>query len=161
MFQPINIIKISMVIAAGIILQIILITADTDNTPEKVTLAFTKAYFSQDKATMDEQVCSELTENTDVVGEYIQRIEKEAKDTGFKLYSKSMVYHVKAHVTSIDDSEAQVKITGKKRHSINPVYTLVAIIFQIGEVDHFDEIIDLINEEGRWKVCGNPFSLIR
>ena len=161
MFQPINIIKISMVIALGIVLQIIFIIVDTDNTPEKVSLTFTKAYFSQDKTAMDEQICSELTEDADVVDEYIQRIEKEAKDTGFKLYSKSMIYHVKTHATSIDDSEAQVKITGKKRHSINPIYTLVAIIFQIGEVDHFDETIDLINEEGRWKVCGNPFSLIQ
>ncbi|MBW1985295.1 MAG: hypothetical protein JRI53_11305, partial [Deltaproteobacteria bacterium] len=66
MFQPINIIKISMVIALGIILQIIFITADTDNSPEKVTLSFTKAYFSQDKAAMDEQICSELTEDADV-----------------------------------------------------------------------------------------------
>lgn len=161
MLQPIKMIKISLVIAIGIILQIILITADDINSPEKVALAFTKAYFSLDKAAMAEQICSELKEDTDIVDQYIQRIEKEAKDTGFKLYANSLIYHSKTHVTSLNDSEAQVMISGKKRHSINPIYTLVAIIFGIGEVDHFDEAIDLINENGQWKVCGNPFSLTR
>jgi hypothetical protein len=157
MLQPIKIIKISMVIAIGIILQILLITADDHNTPGKVTRAFTKAYFTLDKATMDENICKEQTEN-DVVDQHIQRIEKEAKDTGFNLYKKSMIYNVQTHVT-INGSEAQVKIAGNKRHSINPVYTLVTIIFQIGEVYHFEETINLINEEGQWKVCGNAFSL--
>ena len=160
MFQPVNIIKISIVVVIGIILQVLFITAEDHNTPEKVALTFTKAYFSLDKAAMDELICSELTEDEDAVDQYIQRIEKEAKDSGFKLYSKSLIYHVTSHVTSIDDSEAQVKITGKRRHSINPVYTLVAIIFQIGEVYYLDETVDLINEDGQWKVCGNPFSLI-
>jgi hypothetical protein len=160
MFQPVNIIKISIVIALGIILQVLFIAAEDTNTPEKVSLAFTKAYYSLDKDVLDELVCSELAEEGETVDQYIQRVEKEANDTGFKLYSKSLIYHVTAHITRIDDSEAQVKITGKRRHSVNPVYTLVAIIFQIGEVYYIDETIDLINEEGRWKVCGSPFSLI-
>ena len=157
MLQPIKIIKISMVIAVGIILQILLITADDDNTPGKVTRSFTKAYFTLDKATMDKNICKEQIEN-DIVDQYIQRIEKEAKDTGFNLYKKSMIYKVQTHVT-INGSEAHVKISGKKRHSINPIYTLVAIIFQIGEVYDFEETINLINEKGQWKVCGNAFSL--
>lgn len=161
MFQPMNMIKISIVVAIGILLQILLIVADDTNTPEKAALAFTKAYFSLNASDMNKQLCKELTEDTNVVDQFIQRVEKETKDTGFKLYEKSIVYHVHTHVMSINDSEAQVKISGKKRHSINPVYTLVAIIFQIGEAYPFEETIDLVNEEGQWKVCGNVFSLTR
>jgi len=159
MLQPIKIIKISMVIAIGIILQILLIAADDTNSPEKIAYAFTKAYFSLDKTALMKHTCNELAEGTDVVDQYIQRIEKESKDTGLKLYTKSLIYHVKTHVISVSDSEAQVRISGKKRYSINPIYTVVAIVFGIGEVHHFDETIHLINEDGQWKVCGNPFSL--
>lgn len=159
MFQPINMIKISIVLAIGILLQILLIIADDTNTPEKAALAFTKAYYSLNACEMNKQLCKELTEDTDVVNQYIQRVEKETQDTGFKLYEKSLIYHFKTHVTHINDSEAQVKISGKRRHSINPIYTLVAIIFQIGDAYHFEETIDLLNEDGQWKVCGNAFSL--
>jgi len=159
MLQPVKIIKISMVIALGIILQIILIIADNGNSPDKVALAFTKAYFSLDKKGMAENICSELTKETDVIDQYIQRVEKESKDTGFKLYAKSLIYHTKTHFISVNDTQARVEISGERRYSINPVYTFVAMMFMMGDTYHFDETIDLVNENGQWKVCGNPFSL--
>ncbi len=159
MFQPSKLIKISMVIVIGIILQILLITTDDMNSPDRVTQLFAKSYFSLDKAGMTKHLCSTLTEDNNVVDQYIQSIEKEAKDTGFKLYARSIIYHVKTHIISLNDSEARVSISGKQRHSLNPLYTMVAIIFGLGEVYPFEETIDLINENGLWKVCGNPFPL--
>lgn len=152
-----NIIKIAIVIAIGILLQVLLIIADDHNTPENAAMEFTKAYFALDQDTMNETLCSELTQETDAVGQYVRRIEKESENTGFNLYSKSLIYNIHMDINPINDSEARVKISGKKRYSLNPVFTLVAIIFQIGEVDHFEKEIDLINENGQWKVCGNPF----
>jgi len=72
---------------------------------------------------------------------------------------KHKLYDIETETLSKKDNEAQVRITGKIRRSINPVYTIVAKLFDIGETHEVDEIINVIKEDGKWKVCGSLFSL--
>jgi len=84
----------------------------------------------------------------------------QARDRGFdKIYLKSKLYYVMTHTTYLGDSEATVSISAKKRTAINPVFALITKLFHIGETHPFDEIIEIVKEDGRWKVCGSPLSL--
>lgn len=153
-------IKFLIVLALGVLVQLALIPLDNDNVPRKVALEFTKAYHALDTSAMAENLCGELKDEN-AIEQYIQYKKEESEKTGFDLYKKSVVYHMKTDVSRISDSEAQVKVSGKKRYSINPIYTVVAVVFRLGEVHHFDETLYLITEDAQWKVCGDPFSLTR
>jgi hypothetical protein len=58
-----------------------------------------------------------------------------------------------------DENSATVRITGERLRSINPVYAIVGRLFFLIESHEIDETLTLVKEEGRWKVCGKPFSL--
>ena len=72
---------------------------------------------------------------------------------------KNRLYHIQTQTISKKENEAQIRITGKIRVSINPVYAIVANLFNIGATHEVDDIINVIKEDGKWKVCGNLFSL--
>ena len=72
---------------------------------------------------------------------------------------KNELYHIETEVLSQTDSDAKVRITGKRRVAINPVYSAVAKAFDIGGIYDVDETIHVIKEDGKWKVCGDLFSL--
>lgn len=145
----------------GILLQGILIGADSAETPWKVAVKFTKSYFQVDPS-MAELLCKRMTdaEEGNPVEKYTQLVNKEAENRGFHLnYMKHILYNIETHTHLIDDTTAEVKITGKRRACINPVFALVAKFFLIGKTYDVNERITVIKEDERWKVCGNPFSL--
>jgi hypothetical protein len=151
-----KIITIALTILLGIILQVIFVFADCKNTPNRVAVEFAKAYFKLDPS-MSELICEDqkIVDDVDVVDQYINLAAKEAKNQGFNInFLKSKLYHIETHTRFIGDNEAQVELTGKRRVSINPVYTYVARIFCIGETHEVDETIKLVKEDGKWKVCG-------
>ena len=148
-----------LVIFFGIILQLLLGMADTRSTPGKTAVEFTKAYFSLD-ASMSEYICNELMEEENIVDKYINQVAQEAQDLGFKLnYMRSMLYHIKTDIISEDESEAKIRITFERKRLINPVYTIIGKLFFLGETYEVDETLDIIKEDGRWKICGRAFSL--
>ena len=148
-----------LVIFFGIILQLLLGMADTRSTPGKTAVEFTKAYFSLD-ASMSEYICNELMEEENIVDKYINQVAQEAQDLGFKLnYMRSMLYHIKTDIISEDESEAKIRITFERKRLINPVYTVIGKLFFLGETYEVDETLDIIKEDGRWKICGRAFSL--
>jgi len=147
-----------LVIFFGIILQLLLVMADTRSTPGKTAVEFTKAYFSLD-ASMSEYLCKELMEE-DVVDKHIKQVAQDAQVLGFKLnYMRSMLYHVKTDIISEDDSEAKIRITCERKRMINPIFTIIGKLFFIGETYEVDETLNIIKEDGKWKVCGRAFSL--
>jgi hypothetical protein len=149
------------VVFMGAVLQLILVWADCGDTPSKVALKFAKAYYRLDPS-MSELLCRETMDTSEgnVVQKFIQRASKEAADRGFgQNYMKHILYNIETHTHRIDDGTAEVKITGKRRRSINPVYALIAKFFLIGETYKVNETITVVKEEGSWKVCGNPLSL--
>jgi len=69
------------------------------------------------------------------------------------------LYHIETEIITQNDTEAQIRITGKRRVAINPAYPIVTKVFDIGGTYDVDETIDVKKEEDKWKVCGDLFSL--
>lgn len=152
---------IILVLVCGFILQVLLSFADTRDTPNKAVVEFSKAYFKLDKS-MAKRICNKrlASEDVDVVDQYLHLKAIEAKEKGFGInFMKNKLYHIETETITKKDTEAQIRITGKIRVSINPVYLIVAKLFNIGATHEVDEIINVIKENSKWKVCGNPFSL--
>ena len=152
---------IVLVLVCGFILQVLLVFADTRDTPNKAVVEFSKAYFKLDKSMM-ERICEErlASDEMDVVDQYIYLAGQEAKERGFEInFMKNELYHIETEILSQNDADANVKITGKRRVAINPVYPVVAKVFDIGATYDVDETIHVIKEDGKWKVCGDLFSL--
>ncbi len=152
---------IALALLLWFILQGLFIILDSKDTPTQTVVKFTKAYFDLDRG-MSEYLCSQFTskEDVDVVDEYLHRMADEARSQGFSLdYMRSMLYSIHTDLISQNDSEARVRITATRKRNINLVYTIVAKLFFIGETYEVDEVVDVIKEDGKWKVCGKVFSL--
>ena len=152
---------IVLVLVCGFILQVLLVFADTRDTPNQAVVQFSKAYFKLDKSMM-ERICKErlASEEVDAVDQYIYQAGQEAKARGFEIdFMKNELYHIETEIISKNETDAKVRITGKRRVAINPVYPVVAKVFDIGRTYDVDETIHVVKEDGKWKVCGDLFSL--
>lgn len=153
---------IGVAILIGVVLQGLLIMADLKPTPGKAAVEFAKAFYRIDPA-MSSLLCNKNLEMVEgrVVETYIQGVTQEARDRGFGLNNmKYTLYHIETHTRLIDDTTAEVNLTATRKVSINPLYALVAKFFLIGETYQVNERMTLVKEDGRWKVCGNPFSFL-
>lgn len=149
------------VLCLALVVQVVAIFADTRDTPVKAAVGFAKAYFNVDPA-MANYLCNEFIEQEDqnLVQDYIDQVADEARQSGFEPnYMRMRLFAVHTEVLSESESEAEVRITATARRNINPVFTIIAKLFYIGESHPVDETLSLIKEEGRWKVCGGAFSL--
>ena len=152
---------IILVLIIGFLLQLLFSVADAVDSPSKAVVQFSKAYFNLDTS-IAERICKErlTSEDIDVIDQYIYLAGKEAEDRGFGInFMKNKLYHIETETISKKENEAQIRITGKIRVSINSVYPIVAKLFDIGATHEVDEIINVIKEDGKWKVCGSLFSL--
>lgn len=149
------------VLVVALVLQLFLGYLDTRDTAAKAAVNFTKAYFQLDES-MADYLCSELTaeEDVDLVKTYIEHVADEARMVGFDLnYMRKKLFSVHTEIITQSESEAEVHITAQGKRNINPVFTLIAKLFFIGETYHIDETLKMIKEDGRWKVCGKAFLL--
>ena len=148
-------ITIGLVILLGLLLQVVFCFADNIDTHHKAAVDFARAYFGLDGSAMSERLCDErrVVEGVNVVDKYIYLATKEAKDRGFGLfYVKDKLYKVKTNTISKDDVSAIVKLTCYKKPQLKSFFT--------GEsYKKVDEIINLVKEDNKWKVCGKVFSL--
>jgi hypothetical protein len=134
---------------------------DAKDSPNKAVVEFSKSYFMLDKS-MAKRICKKqlASDDTDVVGNYLYSISKTARERGFDInFLKNKLYDIETETISKNDTEANIRITGKIKVAINSVYPVVAKIFNIGSTHEVDEIIHVIKEDGKWKVCGKLFSL--
>jgi len=135
--------------------------ADAKDSPNKAVVEFSKSYFMIDKS-MAKRICKKqlASEDTDVVDNYLYSAAKTARERGFDInFLKKKLYHIQTETISKNDTDANIRITGKIRVAINSVYPVVARLFDIGSTHEVDEIIHVIKEDGKWKVCGKLFSL--
>lgn len=149
------------VLIVALIVQISLGFLDSRQTPAKTAVAFSEAYFSLDPA-MTKYLCDEYTadEETDVVGDYIKQVTDEARVVGFDAnYMRFRLFSVHAEIINQSEDKAEVRVTAVKKRNINPVFTVIAKLFQIGETTTVDETLKLVKEGGRWKVCGRAYDL--
>ena len=161
MMKGSKVLVITMVIVLGILVQLVLCVADTKDTPGRAVVDFTKAYFSLDKS-MADRICDNkrIVDDVDVVEEYLYSVAQEAGARGFRLsYMKNCLKHVFTETISRDSTTAVVRITCERKRMINPVFTIIGKLFFIGETYEVDETLNIIKEDGKWKVCGRAFSL--
>jgi len=154
--------KIAAVIFLAFILQIVLVTADHHESPAKAAVEFSKAYFKLNNS-MEKRLCSELIEDdeSDVVDGYLYRVADQAKSEGFNVsWMKMALLHIETETQMLDDNVAEVRINCNRRRAVNPVFALVAKIFNLGETYKVEETLTLVKEDDVWKVCGEPFALI-
>jgi len=149
-----------LVLIVGSFVQVLFSFAGGKDTPGRAVAEFSKAYFKVDKA-MAARICTErLTSgDVDLVDKYIYLTAQKAKDRGFKTdFMKHKLYNIDIETLSQSATNAQVQIKGKSRVAINPVYPFVAKLFNLGNTYEVDETINVVKEDGKWKVCGNFFS---
>ena len=152
---------IILVLIVGIFVQLLFIFAGTEDTPNKAVVEFSKAYFQLDRS-MAELICQEqlTSDDVDFVDQHLNRVAMEAKERGFDIdFMKNKLYYIETTTLKKSDNKAQIRITGKRRISINPVYVIVADVFNLSETHEVDATLDVIREDGKWKVCGNLSSL--
>ncbi len=141
-------------IIIGVVLQILFIFPDRRDTPTKAITEFTEAYFNVDRSMID-RLCdqSKTVNDVDVVDRYIETKSKDAADRGFGMfYMKDRVSDLRTRLISRDDSSATLRLTAKVKPPLKAFFT--------GEgYRSIDEVVTVINEDGKWKVCGNIFSL--
>lgn len=148
-----------LVIGLAVILQLTLVVLDCNQTPSKVARSFADAYYYLD-ANMKKYVCGALQEESDAVGNYLYQKQIEASQRGLSTnYLRHKLVH--AHLETIEsgDTTARIHLTGKSRVCINPAFMLVGKYFQLARDYPVDETIELVKEDGRWRVCGGSFDL--
>jgi len=154
--------NLMMVILFGCFLQAIFMFVEAKETPNKTAVKFTKAYFTLDKS-MAGYLCKTLapSEDENIVEKYIQKTENEAAERGLSPdFMKSRLFNIETETISRTDKEITLKISADRIVAINPLYALVSKLFQLGKIHKVDDTITVIKEDGKWKVCGKPFSLL-
>ncbi len=147
---------ITIVILFGILLQILLYSSDAKDSPNKAVAEFCSAYFKADEA-MTKRLSSQsrFIDDIDIVDTYLWEKSKEASDRGFGLFFlQDKLYHINTSTLNQNGNTARVRITG----GVKPLFRS----FFTGETyTEIDNIFDVIKEDGKWKVCGKPFSILK
>ena len=149
------------VLCLALVLQLALIYADCKDTPARTAAGFATAYYNLDPS-MADYLCNEFVEQEEanLVQAYINQVADQARQSGFEPnYMRMRLFSLHTEVLSQSESAAEVHISAKARRNINPVFTLIAKFFHLGEDHPVDETLNLIKEDGRWKVCGKAFEL--
>jgi hypothetical protein len=149
------------VLIVGLIVQIALGFLDQKDTPAKVAVDFSKAYFNLDRS-MADYLCEAYAadEEADIVDDYIKQVSDEARVVGYEPdYMRFRLFSVHTEIVSWGEDEAEVHIEAVRKRNINPVFTIIAKLFFIGETHSVDETLKLVKEDGEWKVCGRAYDL--
>lgn len=146
-------------IAIFVVLQAALIGLDCQQGPATVAKAFAEDYYYLDED-MQKWLCSSEGESDEVVRAFLNGKRDEAAQRGFDVtYLRHMFTHIHVETIERSDDSASVHLTGTTRVAINPVFMIVGKLFRIGNNYHVDETIDLVKEDGRWRVCNAPLGL--
>jgi len=148
------------VIILGLVVQAMLFALYSIPAPYKTAVAFTKAYYKID-ASMEDYLCEDgrIVDDVNTTTQHIYDKTRMAKSRGFKKgYLRSQLYDIITHTTYTSDTEATVAISAERRTAINPLFAWVTKLFRIGGTYPVEGVIDVVKENGKWKVCGNSFS---
>jgi len=151
-------VMIGVVVFIGIFVQLLLYFADQRDTPTKAAVRFTEAALKLDDS-MSQWLCEKYnSEEADgnVTSRYFKYVEREAQDRGLSIdMMRSKLYNMKTEIISLETDKAEIRITGVKKVYINPVYAAVAHLFDLSQTSQFNEVINVVKENNRWKVSTN------
>jgi len=142
------------IIVIAFFLQVMFVYAQNSDTPNKAATEFTRAYFGLDSS-MADRLCQEslIVDGVNVVDSYLYCVTSKAKTEGFRpFFVKNYLYHVQTNTISKDENKAQIKLTCEIKHPLRTFFTKESS-------RKIDETFNLIKEDGKWKVCGDVFSL--
>ncbi|MBT8340491.1 MAG: hypothetical protein HKP58_06390 [Desulfatitalea sp.] len=143
------------------LLQGALIGMETVQTPASVAAAFAKDYYYLD-ADMQKWLCTGQGDPQAMVDNYLHQKRVEANRRGFKLpYLRHLFTHLHVETRHVDDAGtvAAVHVRGTTRVGINPAFMVIGKLFDLGENHEVDITLDLVRENGRWRVCQDILAL--
>ncbi len=159
MQKKISFAPFALVIGLAIILQLALIGADCRETPLKVAKGFANAYYYLD-ADMGSYLCSELKEDQDLVGDYLARKKQEAHLRGLSTdYLRHKLIDLHLSAGESDGDTMEIHLRGTSRVCINPAFMLVGKLFHLADEYPVEETLELVKEDGHWRVCGDALGL--
>ncbi len=130
--------------------------------PESVAKRFTKAYFMLDN-TMADYLSEEAKadeDERDAVEIYLRIKDQEAGNRGYKMsYLRMLPLLVKTRVLNVDEASAKIKVDAVMIRSINPLYRAVGYMFCLLKEHEIEAVIDLVKEEGEWKIAPGAFDM--
>lgn len=150
------------VIVLGLVFQAMLLVLYAAPAPYKTAVGFAKAYYKLDPS-MEAYMCEEsrFEDDINITAQYIYEKTREANARGFdKSYLKSQLYNVETHTTYASPTEATVAISAVRRTAINPLFAWVAKLFCMGGSYPVEGTVDVVKENGQWRVCATSFSAI-
>ena len=150
-----------LVVILAVCLQVAFVFADCKQTATGTAIDFSKAYFLLD-ADMQKFMCRELAGDGDesAAAAHVYAMTDEARQRGFGTgMVRQMIYHVETETLAQDAESATIHVKGLRRTCIHPVFAYVAKLFRLGQTYRFEETLELVKEDGKWKVCGAPFGL--
>jgi len=149
-------ISITLVILLGVFFQVLFVFGDMRDTPGKAVTEFAEAYFCFDDAVMTARLCEEsrTADETDVVGQYVFNAHENAGALGFRLFfTEYRLSHVETYADVGNHETARVRLVAEKKQR------LLRSFFTHSPPEKIEEIFTVVKEDGKWKVCGNPFSI--
>jgi hypothetical protein len=142
-------------IAVFVVLQLVLIAADRRQTPVRTAEEFVRNYFCLD-ADMQEQLCTQIAGNAGAVEDHLRLKTADVVRRGFKpSYARRVFTKIHLDVLKQDETTAQIHVAGETRTSINRAMMIIGKWFHLGETYPVEMTLDLVKENGRWRVCGD------
>ena len=148
-------------VVVAICFQGLFIAGDRNESPGRVVADFTDAYYRYDASMADYMANGGVSDdNVNLVDSWIDTGTENAHERGFDLSMlKSKIYDVRTYTSDQTADSAKVRITAERRTSINPVFFVVGKLFHLGETHELDAEVDVVKENGHWRVIGKPFQL--
>ena len=141
-------------VLVGLLFQAIFIVSDVKDTAAKAAVEFSQAYYLLDDDAMNKRLCK-TSMAAGMVDDYLYEMKKQAADRGFALkYLRGHLSGIKTHTLESSEKTAKIRIVAKKRSSINPVFEYVGMLFCLTKAHDVEKTLDLIKENGCWRVCG-------
>lgn len=156
MTQSNKIIPLTLVIVLGILVQVLFVFADMQETPGKAAVQFAEAYYGFDQEGLADRLCesSMIVDDVNMVNQYIYEAGQNAEARGYNLgiYVKNNLYHVETETLDESFDKAKVRLTAERKSGLRTFFS--------GEDVHpIDTTFDLVREDGKWKICTDLLTL--
>jgi len=151
MAQGKMLVSLILVVLVGIFIQVLLVFADMQDSPQKAALAFLNAYYGFDDKVLSERLCdnSRIQDDVNLVDQYIYAKTQESADRGFAIgmYTQQKLYHVSSKILDESGDKATIQVTGQRKSGLRA-------FFDKTDVQEVDVVLNLVKEGGKWKACG-------
>ena len=151
-----DLILLAAVVLTGAVLQLFLIAVDGRDTPGRAAVAFTKACYLLDESTLNQLCTVKQPDDEDLFADYLNGVDKKAAELGFNRdYMRMQLTNIRTDTIRRGDTTARVTVSASMKRCIHPVFTIVARLFRIGKTYQLEQTVNLVKEDGIWKLILN------